>query len=593
MIVEGNGTGTELWRSNGTSAGTYLVKDVNPGGLSSGAQFLTAVEETLFFTADDGSNGGELWRSNGLDTDTLMVKDILVGNASGGPRALFNMNGLLVFLAPTPASSQTVFWVSNGTADGTTPFNSLAISSADNFRTLGNKLIFAAENATVGRELFVFTLDVTPAVPVLTSPGAVTSELRPVFSWTAVAGATQYEIWIKNQSTGEDRLIVEAVSATSFTPAFDPGIGNFSVWIRTLGNNGAPNSPWGPQRNFRIKVPVTQNTVTVNPSNGQPTISWQALPGAAKYDVWIDRLDVPTSQIVRDMNVTGTSLTPTTLPRGSYRVWVRGLAADGADGAWSASQDFTTVPVPIITSGLNPTFDTTPTISWTAVAGASAYEVYVLSINGNSKALHQKNISGTSFTWPVLPVGPYRYWVRVSGATVWSSPVEIDTTGRTDVLGPTGTTTDRTPTISWRPVDGAVRYELWVNRLGVQDKIIYQTNLTTTTFTPTSNLATGNYRVWVRAVSGSATAPWSAYVDFMIADALIPNSLPGDLDLLASVFSDSRLLPVLGEGPAFVVAVRTASAIPVVPREDPERVPIENPRAKTRPGVDARSCLQV
>lgn len=76
--------------------------------------------------------------------------------------------------------------------------------------------------------------------------------------------------------------------------------------------------------------------------------------------------------------------------------------------------------------------------------------------------------------------------------------------------------------ISWKKVDGATGYQIWVNRLGVQDKIIFQTVGTTNTsptlesFTPVSNLPTGNYRVWIQAINGGATAPWSAFVDFSI-----------------------------------------------------------------------------
>lgn len=560
--------GRELWRSDGTSDGTVLVKDINPNGGNSNAQLLTAVGQKLFLTADDTTHGNELWSSDGTEAGTVLVKDIIVGPSGSEQRSLFNLNGLLVFASPSPQSALPVMWTSDGTDAGTTVVNNTVVNLANNFVKLGTSALFAAENTSVGREMFILRVGTQPAAPVLTGPASVTASLRPAITWNAVGTSTEYEVWINNRSTNEFRVLVEPASGTSFTPSFDLGIGNFTVWVRTLGDNGGPPSAWSVPRNFRINTPVTPNPVGHNSTNGLSMVSWQPLKGAAKYDVWIDRLDVPTAQIFRDSNVTGTSVTPPSLPNnGRYRVWVRGLAADGADGGWSASQDFVAVQVPAITSGLNPTFDTTPTVAWTAVPGAASYEVYVLSINGNFKALHQKNIVGTTFTWPTLPAGPYRYWVRATGATVWSNPVDIDTSGRTDVLTPIGSQTSVRPVISWRPVDQAIRYELWVNRLGVQDKIIYQTNLTSTSFTPTSNLPSGNYRVWVRAVSSTLTAPWSVPVDFTIVN--VDSTVEPQSELLASIFADSELLPLLDGSvratPEIYKAVTTISA--VVPDE--------------------------
>ncbi len=72
-------TGVELWRSNGTSAGTILVADINPGAGSSNPQNLTAVGSVLYFTANDGTTGVELWKSDGTAGGTVRVADISPG----------------------------------------------------------------------------------------------------------------------------------------------------------------------------------------------------------------------------------------------------------------------------------------------------------------------------------------------------------------------------------------------------------------------------------------------------------------------------------------------------------------------------------
>ncbi len=49
----------ELWKSDGTEAGTVILKDIKPGLGSSNPNGLTDINGTLFFSADDGSNGRE------------------------------------------------------------------------------------------------------------------------------------------------------------------------------------------------------------------------------------------------------------------------------------------------------------------------------------------------------------------------------------------------------------------------------------------------------------------------------------------------------------------------------------------------------
>ena len=68
--------GWELWKSDGTTAGTVLVKDIQPGSGYSYPRALTVVGSTVFFVADDGTNGPELWKSDGTSAGTVLVKAI-------------------------------------------------------------------------------------------------------------------------------------------------------------------------------------------------------------------------------------------------------------------------------------------------------------------------------------------------------------------------------------------------------------------------------------------------------------------------------------------------------------------------------------
>lgn len=110
-------TGTELWRTDGTPAGTQLVKDVVPGP-ESGLEdtFLpriVAVGETAYFIV----KGSQLWKSDGTDAGTALVK----GFANATINNITEIGGKIYFAAPSPLGAWQTLWVSDGTTDGTQP----------------------------------------------------------------------------------------------------------------------------------------------------------------------------------------------------------------------------------------------------------------------------------------------------------------------------------------------------------------------------------------------------------------------------------------------------------------------------------------
>ena len=162
--------GRELWKSDGTAAGTVLVRDIVPGTYTdsygtypytSDPDRLTAVDGTLFFVADDGTNGTELWKSDGTEAGTVLVKDINPGSASGltADSPLAAVDGVLLFAADDGVHGDEL-WKSDGTDAGTGLVKDIEPGSEGNlshyagFTEFDGTLLFSANNGASGRELW-------------------------------------------------------------------------------------------------------------------------------------------------------------------------------------------------------------------------------------------------------------------------------------------------------------------------------------------------------------------------------------------------------------------------------------------------------
>ena len=102
------------------------------GSSASSPTNLTNVNGTLYFKANDGVNGIELWKSDGTAAGTVMVKDIYAGASSSSPTNLTNVNGQLIFSADNGVNG-TELWKSDGTEAGTTLWLDIDPGAAGSF----------------------------------------------------------------------------------------------------------------------------------------------------------------------------------------------------------------------------------------------------------------------------------------------------------------------------------------------------------------------------------------------------------------------------------------------------------------------------
>ncbi|HEV7331569.1 MAG TPA: ELWxxDGT repeat protein [Flavisolibacter sp.] len=161
--------GYELWRSDGTEAGTTMVKDINPGMASSEISTYTFHNNTVFFAAKTAANGVELWKTDGTTGGTQLVKDIRSGtesalNISSGITTtnyfvMYPLNGKMLFMANDGVHGEEI-WSTDGTEAGTFLLKDINAEAAVSFISLfsgvkvGNRLIFSAYQQETGAELW-------------------------------------------------------------------------------------------------------------------------------------------------------------------------------------------------------------------------------------------------------------------------------------------------------------------------------------------------------------------------------------------------------------------------------------------------------
>jgi len=168
--------GFELWTSDGSEAGTRLVKDIRPGPGGDVITDFTAVGNAVFFVVDDGVHGRELWTSDGTEDGTHLVRDVAPGRAAADPRHLRAFDDLLFFVANDGVHGSEL-WSSDGTAEGTSLVADLRPgadgSVPEGLVAFGDGVLFSAHDGATGREPWradaasgaVRVADVRPGVP--------------------------------------------------------------------------------------------------------------------------------------------------------------------------------------------------------------------------------------------------------------------------------------------------------------------------------------------------------------------------------------------------------------------------------------------
>ncbi len=242
LATDNSGVGRELWKTDGTTIGTVLVKDINPTGDGFGVSYglsLAVFNNHFYFAANDGVSGSELWKSDGTTAGTVLLKDINAGVGSSSLNGFQVYNNLLLFGADD-GSTGTELWKTDGTEAGTTLVKETNSTGAgyhgygydfdnrfffsSNTAASGMKQLFHSDGTTIGTQTIhpggaVAETDINYLDPIMFKNGAM------YFLGGYDSGESYSEIWKISSATSS---IDEQVN-TSFQIFPNPANTHFSI----------------------------------------------------------------------------------------------------------------------------------------------------------------------------------------------------------------------------------------------------------------------------------------------------------------------------------------------------------------------------
>ncbi len=204
----------ELWKTDGTEAGTVLIKafsgHIGHSSSYSGQRNMVALGNQLIFVADDGQ-GRELWRSDGTTAGTVLVKDLDNTIASTNPTEFTLMNNELFFISAAGNASTDGLWKTDGTSSGTTRLSAVRPAFDGYYTGIGsaqpvvvsalNRLFFAADNGSSGMELWTSDGTISGTVQVLDIRTGAASSSPAMFH-----AGSQFLLFIAEDDDGRAKL---------------------------------------------------------------------------------------------------------------------------------------------------------------------------------------------------------------------------------------------------------------------------------------------------------------------------------------------------------------------------------------------------
>ena len=378
-----------------------------------------------------------------------------------------------------------------------------------------------------------------------TLPGATTTLLKPVFTWSAATNAGRYLLKVDDLTAGTAGIINVTVTTTSYTATVALTVGhNYQAVVTAQSSDGSISGAPSPALTFTVlSQVVTIGTPTwilpgATTTLVKPTFSWTAAANAGLYRLKVDDLTTGVKGVIAK-SVTTTSFTATTALTAGHQYQAVVTAKNSAgtiSGTPSSPLVFTVQASQVVTIGtpswILPGATTTlvkPVFSWSAASNAGRYLLKVDDLTAGTAGIINVTVTTTKFTATTALTVDHQYQAvvtaqnstgTVSGTpssplvfTVQASPVV--TIGTPTGLTPTGTINDAWPWCEWTAVSGANYYVLSITDV-TTGTLAGTMNVTGTGTSFNKGLTPNHSYSWtVRACTNSGTlGTWSTALAF-------------------------------------------------------------------------------
>ena len=249
-------------------------------------------------------------------------------------------------------------------------------------------------------------------------------------------------------------------------------------------------------------------TLKITTSAGHPKLSWNAVPGAAKYYIYrsTDGKNFKHYDSTKYTSYTNTSTNIGT----TYYYKIKAVDADGATTDFSAVKSIKCTPAApsLSVSRVNGK----PKLSWNKVDGATKYWVYRSTDGKNFKVYD--TTTKTSYTNSGAASGTKYYYKVQAVATVNGKNVASASSAvKSFVCTPNApslsiASANGKPQLKWNAVPGAVKYWIYRSTDGVNFK--YYDTTTSTSYTNMSTTVGTKYYYKVKAVAVDGTVNYSS-----------------------------------------------------------------------------------